>query len=71
MDDEDEFLVDGFKIVASSQGEDIHYSTTTPGAYRVEISIVPRHLRGLLGAFSRQADKEFPWIITNHLYLDI
>jgi hypothetical protein len=58
------------KVVASAEGKDIQYQTNVAGAYRAEVTIVPKHLRDLLGSFSSQADKEFTWIITNHLYLD-
>ncbi|MEO5969954.1 MAG: hypothetical protein ABIQ95_08500, partial [Bdellovibrionia bacterium] len=58
------------KVVATAEGKDIQYQTSTPGAYRAEVEIVPKHLRDFLGTFSSQADKEFTWIITNHLYLD-
>ncbi len=58
------------KVVASSEGKDIQFQTSTSGAYRAEVTIVPKHLRELLGTFSGQANKEFTWIITNHLYLD-
>ena len=57
-------------VVARSIGSDIQYATATPGAYRAEIYITPRHLEPFLGDFSDNADKEFRWIITNHLYLD-
>jgi hypothetical protein len=58
------------QVVASTTGKDLEFQTSSSGAYRAEVSIVPKHLRELLGPFSSSADQEFSWIITNHLYLD-
>jgi hypothetical protein len=57
------------EVVATSEGKDLSFSTTQSGAYRAEIQIVPRHVRKYLAQFSNLADAEFPWIVTNHLYL--
>jgi hypothetical protein len=58
------------QIVASTEGQSLSYTTQSSGIYRAEISIIPRHLRELLGAFSAQADREFLWIMTNPIYLE-
>jgi hypothetical protein len=57
------------QVVASSENAPLSFTATTPGAYRAEISIVPRHLRVYLSDFPNSVDQEFMWVITNHLYL--
>lgn len=57
-------------VVASSSGESINYQASSPGAYRVEIFITPQHLSTHLKSFQKLSKNEYPWIITNHLYLD-
>jgi hypothetical protein len=56
--------------VASGSGPDLDVALPGPGAYRVEVSIVPRHLgpylRDLGPAF---ADRELPWIYTSAIYV--
>ena len=58
------------EVVAHTEGEDIRFSTSEPGAYRAEITIIPSHLREFLGTFVDQADQEYRWITTNHIYLN-
>lgn len=58
------------EVVASAVDGSIDYTTSKSGAYRVEISIIPRHLKKYLGDFSGLGDNQFTWIISNHLYLD-
>jgi hypothetical protein len=57
------------RVIASSTGADLSVTVSTPGAYRAQIYITPKHLKPLLGEFSDRADSEFPWIVTNHIYL--
>jgi hypothetical protein len=43
---------------------------TAPGAYRVEISIVPRHLGPYLGDLGTSlAEAELPWIYASPIYV--
>ena len=49
--------------------KDVAFSPTEKGAYRTEVRIVPRHLRGYLSTYSAFADKDFPWIYTNAIYV--
>jgi hypothetical protein len=57
--------------VTSGSGPDIDVTLPGPGAYRVEVTIVPRHLgpylRDLGPAF---ADRELPWIYTSAIYVE-
>lgn len=57
------------QVVASSNGTDISFNVTQPGAYRVQAFITPLQLKVLLGPLSDQANKEYPWIVTNHIYI--
>ena len=64
-------LSDGLdQVVATSASGDLVYTTQEPGAYRAEVTIQPKHLEDWLGPFSDLADDTYPWIITNHIYLD-
>ena len=42
-----------------------------PGAYRVEITIIPHHLGPYLGDLGTgYADVELPWIYANPIYVE-
>ncbi|MGE0615904.1 MAG: hypothetical protein AB7P04_09700 [Bacteriovoracia bacterium] len=60
------------EVVARSSGfgvgGNISYTTSTAGAYRVEIFIRPRQLAKFIEA-PDQAEREFRWIVSNHVYL--
>lgn len=56
--------------VVTSGGDDINYSVTSPGVYRAQVWITPLHLKSYLGAFSKYSGQEYPWIITNPIYLN-
>lgn len=58
------------QVVATAQGMDLQFNTGTSGAYRAEISIIPKHLKNYLGDFSNLGDQSYLWIITNHIYLN-
>jgi hypothetical protein len=57
------------RVVATSTNSDLVYETSTPTAYRAEVSVIPGYLKPYLGDFSDQAFSEYTWVITNHLYL--
>lgn len=59
---------DGWSVAAEGEG-DMAFTPTQPGAYRAEVRITPRHLRGYLSSYSDLADKEFPWIYGNAIYV--
>jgi hypothetical protein len=58
----------GFEEVASSEGE-LHFAPSEPGAYRVEVRIVPLHLAGWLGDYADLAAEPRPWIYANPFYV--
>jgi hypothetical protein len=58
----------GWDVVAEGE-EDVTFSPKEKGAYRAEVRIVPRHLRGYLSTYSALADKDYPWIYTNAIYV--
>ncbi len=60
---------DGERVVAQTEGSSLSYATSTASKYRAEVRIVPRHLREFMGDFPETVDAEFPWIITNPIYL--
>jgi hypothetical protein len=55
--------------VASVTGAHLSYETTSTGIYRAEIMIKPYHLKEFLSDFSKTAEDEYYWIITNHIYV--
>jgi hypothetical protein len=59
----------GWEVVAESGG-DLEFEPAAPGAYRAEVRIVPRHLRGDLASYAALADAEFVWIYANPIYVD-
>lgn len=59
------------ETVATSENAELQFTTAKEGAYRAEIAIVPKHLKKFLGDFDYQANREFPWITTNHLFLTL
>jgi hypothetical protein len=64
-------LYAGATTVIADSGSDLDVALPGPGAYRVEVSIVPHHLgpylRDLGTAF---ADRELPWIYSNAIYVE-
>ncbi|MFZ4580300.1 MAG: hypothetical protein ACOYOB_18105 [Myxococcota bacterium] len=60
--------VGGFDVVAT--GAETHfYVPTEPGAYRAEVRIRPRHLVGFLGDLASLGETEFPWVMSNPVYV--
>lgn len=59
----------GSDLVAAGEGEGATVTATvsSAGAFRAELFIRPRHLRGFLKPYEDLADEEFRWIITNHV----
>lgn len=59
---------DGWTVAAEAEG-DVAFTPTEAGVYRAEVRITPRHLRGYLSSYVALADKEFPWIYGNAIYV--
>ena len=56
--------------VASSTMDKVTVALGAPGAYRIEISIIPRHLGPYLGDLGTDmADVEMPWIYFSPFYV--
>ncbi len=58
----------GWSVAATGEG-DVAWAPTSAGAYRAEVRITPRHLRGWLASSSSKADDDFPWIYRNAIYV--
>lgn len=58
----------GFEEVADGV-DAIDYVPDAPGAYRVEVRIVPHHLEGWLGDYVALADAARPWIYANAFFV--
>lgn len=58
----------GWTVVSEGEG-DLAFTPTAPGAYRAEVRITPKHLRGYLASYADQADREFPWVYGNAIYV--
>jgi hypothetical protein len=62
----------GPHTLASGPGPTVSAPADQPGAYRVEISIVPRHLAPYLGHLGpADAQQTFPWIYSNPVYVEV
>jgi hypothetical protein len=56
--------------IATGQGPELRVALPTPGAYRIEITIVPRHLGPYLGDLGPAlAERELPWVYTSPIYV--
>lgn len=60
---------DGWLELTRSDG-DIDFAVDAPGAYRVEVRMQPRHLRGELAMFADLADESFVWIYGNAIFVE-
>lgn len=58
----------GWDVIAESD-KAVDVAATEKGAYRAEVRITPRHLRGYLSTYSSLADRDFPWVYTNAIYV--
>ena len=60
----------GSREVASGTSGDITTPLSSPGAYRVEVYITPKHLTRYLGNLGPEyAENELPWILSNPVYV--
>jgi hypothetical protein len=61
----------GPHTLATGPGPTLSAPADQPGAYRVEIDIVPRHLAPYLGHLGpADAQETFPWIYSNPVYVE-
>lgn len=51
------------KLIKKIRGEELNYSTTTPGVYRIEVECYPKNLLGRCSSVAK------PWIYSNPIYL--
>ncbi len=56
--------------VASAVGQSISYTVPAAGVFRAEVWITPHHLLGFLGYLRNRLIKDYPWIVTNAIYLN-
>jgi hypothetical protein len=59
----------GFEEVFAG-GDALEYVPDAPGAYRIEVRIVPLHLTEYLGDYVDLASEPRPWIYANAFYID-
>lgn len=60
----------GPAVVGTGEGPEVTAALSQPGAYRVEISMVPRHLAPYLGDLGpADANAEVPWIYASPIYV--
>ena len=60
----------GAHVVGTGEGSQFSVSLTSPGVYRVEITIVPHHLGPYLADLgTAYADAELPWIYASPIYV--
>ena len=61
---------EGGTVVAEETDQDLTYIVDQAGAYRVEVSIVPRHLEPVLGNNADWFIHEYPLIYANPIYVN-
>lgn len=55
--------------VASGAGPTLEHVATLPGAYRVEVRMVPEHARPYLGRFADELVREVVWVYSNPIHV--
>jgi hypothetical protein len=55
--------------VAAEGEDDLAFTPAAPGVYRAEVRMTPRHLRKYLASYADLADKDFPWVYGNAIYV--
>jgi hypothetical protein len=59
----------GWDEVASTSEPTLRYTPTAPGVFRVEVRMVPSHLRPHIGKRSDFVRAERPWVMTNAIWV--
>ena len=60
----------GWDVVASVTEGTLSFPATQAGAYRVEVRMVPKHLRAFAGTRKAFFTAERPWVMTSALYVE-
>ncbi len=60
---------DGWDVVAEVTEGTVEFTATQPGAYRVEVRMVPKHLKPWAGQRRAFFTAERPWVMTSALYV--
>ena len=55
--------------VASGSDATLEYTTTEPGAYRVEVRMTPEHARPFLGSRAERLIREIVWVYSNAVFV--
>jgi hypothetical protein len=61
---------DGWDLMAESTDGDIDFTATQAGAYRVEVRMIPKHLKAFAGQRRSFFTAERPWVMTSALYIE-
>lgn len=56
--------------ITSTEGPSLEHVVTEPGAYRVEVRMVPEHARPYVGRFADQLIAQRAWIYANPIYVE-
>lgn len=60
---------DGGAVEVARGDGDLEHVTTAPGAYRVEVSMLPEHARPALGTRADLLIREIPWVYSNPIFV--
>ena len=60
----------GWDEVGSITEGTLEFPVTQPGAYRVEVRMVPKHLKAFAGTRRAFFTAERPWVMTSALYVE-
>ncbi len=63
--------LDGAETVLEWTGQEVwqDYTVPGPGAYRVQVDVIPHHLVPLLAGVEHLSEKEFPYIYSNAIFV--
>jgi hypothetical protein len=59
----------GWDEVASGSEGKLTFTAAVPGAYRAEVRIIPKHLKGFAGRRLDLIRDERPWVYSNAIYV--
>ncbi|HEY1089074.1 MAG TPA: hypothetical protein VGE37_15320, partial [Archangium sp.] len=60
----------GWDVVGEATEGTLEVPVTEAGAYRVEVRMVPKHLRAFAGTRRQYFTAERPWVMTSALYVE-
>lgn len=60
---------EGTEVASGDGSAPLRFKPTKPGAYRVEVRVLPNHLVGYMGSAKAKLLREFAWVLANPIYV--